>query len=1212
MGGMGVVFSAIDTESTNGLRKVALKFLRQQHPRAIAAFKREFRALADLTHPNLVALHELCTLDGRWFFAMELVSGTDFLGHVRAPIEPREISLADTLPGTAWPTVDVPRLRAALRQLAEGTLALHKAGKVHRDIKPSNVLCTEAGRVVLLDFGLVTTFAEDPSESARLIVGTAPYVAPELAAGDGAPAPASDWYSVGVILYEALTAQPPFRGSLLEILTAKQEGDPPAPCQVIAEVPADLSALCMELLERDPARRPTGDEVLTRLGGRTERWRRPAASETHFVGRARELCAIGEAFADADRAHAVVVAVSGPSGMGKSALVQSFVDGLAGAPDTVALLGRCYERESVPYQGFDTIIDALGHHLKHAPAIEAMRVVPRHMDKLARLFPTLDWLAQLAPAPPGGAPLGSDPQTVRRHAFAALRELLSRMADRTPVVIALDDLQWVDGDSAELLAELIRPPDAPAILWLLCYRPDDTAENPALGLIEAALAPGDPVAPGRGTHEIDVRPLAIGALTLPDATSLATRVLGHDRARARPLAGAIARESGGHPYLTVELARYAGATSRLPDEAPRLDDVLWHRVAGLPEDARRLLTMVVVAGGPVDQAVALHAAAIAGDESRALQLLRIGRLIRARSGKDGDSVEPYHDRIRETVLARLPPDELAAGHRQLAAALEAGANPDPEQLADHLRRAGDDARAGAFASIAADRAARALAFDRAARLYRLTLELAPVDSDAVPRALRRLADALANAGRGAEAAQAYLAAAQEECPAEAFELERRAAEQLLRSGHIDGGLAAFQHVLAQVGVGVAATPRRALAATLLRRAFLRVRGLGYCERAAPEVPAAELAHIDALYAMTCGLALVDPIRALHFQTHHLSRALAAGEPMRVTRALVGEIGAAAARGRRGARRAARLAKKADALARRQNDPFAIALVTGATAMAAYHQGRLRAAKDGTERALQMFRERCTGASWEIATAEIHLAWALFFLGEWCDLLHRMPGWLREARDHDDLYAETGLRLVGAYRFLAADDADAAGREVADALRAWSQQGFQVQHYWALYVSSHIDLYRGDGDRAHKRVRRTWRALERSFLLKVEQVRAHMLSLRGAAAVAAARTARGEERDRHLVDADRSARKLGSESMVGARALSMLVRSGAAAIRGEPDAETLLVRAIDELAAADLDLHAAAARYGLGGRARAAAERELRGRCIGNPARLAAMLAPGFD
>ncbi len=204
-GGMGIVYRAFDRRRGE---IVALKSLPRLGPSALYLFKREFRALANVFHPNLVSLYELFVDGESCFFTMELVEGADFLSHVRD----RSVNSGDG------------RLRAALLQLARGVAALHREGIVHRDLKPSNVRVARSGRVVILDFGLVAELdvAGRHETTETNVLGTAAYMAPEQAAGRRVN-PAADWYSVGVMLYQALTGQTPFGGDALDVLAAKQQ-----------------------------------------------------------------------------------------------------------------------------------------------------------------------------------------------------------------------------------------------------------------------------------------------------------------------------------------------------------------------------------------------------------------------------------------------------------------------------------------------------------------------------------------------------------------------------------------------------------------------------------------------------------------------------------------------------------------------------------------------------------------------------------------------------------------------------------------------------------------------------------------------------------------------------------------------------------------------------------------------------------------------------
>ena len=201
-GGMGIVYEALDKQRGAA---VALKTLKRLDAAMLYRFKREFRFLADVVHPNLVQLYELFSAGDEWFFTMELIDGVSFLDHVRpgdavaTSASRGSTASLDSAPvpgtepaGVRRGTVDLERLRPALLQLARGVAALHRAGRLHRDLKPSNVLVDREGRVVICDFGLVTDLGERVNDSQLHVVGTAAYMAPEQATG-GALTVATDW-----------------------------------------------------------------------------------------------------------------------------------------------------------------------------------------------------------------------------------------------------------------------------------------------------------------------------------------------------------------------------------------------------------------------------------------------------------------------------------------------------------------------------------------------------------------------------------------------------------------------------------------------------------------------------------------------------------------------------------------------------------------------------------------------------------------------------------------------------------------------------------------------------------------------------------------------------------------------------------------------------------------------------------------------------------
>ncbi len=898
-GGMGVVYEVVDREHEE---HVALKTLKRLSANAVLRFKNEFRALQDLHHPNLVRLGELFERRGKWFFTMELIEGVTLLDYVRsdggrpdAAPQSEDRGETPTLPTDGDDQEEEPakkqlpraydeeRLRSVLAQLASAICALHKTQQVHRDIKPSNILVTPGGQVKLLDFGLVTESPEKRIWADDHLVGTVSYMAPEQAAQKPV-GPAADWYSVGVLLYQALTGKLPVRGTTEEVLFLKQAIEPVAPSQ-IATVPQDLEELCMALLRIDPASRPDGAEVLRRLAAPDVDTGR--VSRTLFVGRGPELAALDGAFAAMRAGKRVAVLVDGESGVGKSAIAQRFVQGLRrDHAGTVTLLGRCYERESVPYKAVDGAIDSLTRYLTTLPSISVGKLLPEHMGLVGKVFPVMRRVEAVARAtrPPDNI----DPVVLRARLFTAFRELWQRVARSVPLVVLIDDLQWADEESLALLDEILREPEAPPLLLVATVRAASKNEVGFRNVQDLAARIGG-----------DVRTIHVGTLPREDAFALVCSLAEGTSVDEGPDASAIAEAAGGHPLFIDELVRQR-RTNKRAGGPERLDEVLYARASALEPAARHVLSIVALAGTPLAQETAARAAEMDFSAlARIVTPLRAQNLVRTMGVRRSDLVEPYHDRVREAVVERLPPDERRKLHGRLALALEASGEADPEALAVHFEGAGDRNRASEYAESAADDAAQKLAFDRAARLFRRALELRPREASESSVIHTKLGDALANAGRGAEAARAYLTAVEGARPDDVLDLRRRVAEQLLRSGLIDEGVEQLRVVLASIGMTLPRTPWTAVASFLFRRVQVRLRGIAFQERRAEDVPPEELVRVDICWSAGIALGMVDTVRGAHFQARGLLLALQVGEAHRVARALAGEAGFAAAAGRDG-------------------------------------------------------------------------------------------------------------------------------------------------------------------------------------------------------------------------------------------------------------------------------------------------------------------------
>jgi serine/threonine protein kinase/tetratricopeptide (TPR) repeat protein len=1238
-GAFGVVYEVFDRERQTTL---ALKALERLDPANVVRFKQEFRALADLDHPNLVTYYELFAQDDGWFFTMELVPGRDFVSHVRGGAPPSASASNGSLTHTAQPhldqtvalpdtatrssagdpspsalvrvswawnlapgAVDWGRLRDATSQLAGAVRALHAAGKLHRDIKPSNVLVTEEGRVVVLDFGLVAPITGDGVTD---VAGTPLFMAPELVYGRVTPA--ADWYAIGVVLYLVIAGRPPFEGTFAEMLRAKLHTPPPP---LPAGTPDDIAALCLDLLRPDPGKRPGGDEVLARLGADVQP---PAPASQPFVGRARDLAVLEDAFDAAGRGQAAAVLLSGRSGNGKSALARRFLRGAARrSPGAVVCEGRCYEREFVPYKALDTAMDALFSHVASLPPAEVEALLPSHAHAISRIFPAAAQVEAIRRAP---AAEGLEEAELRARAFRALRDLVAAIAGRGPLVLFVDDLHWGDRESAIFLSDLLSPPDPPPILLVAAYRSEERAASAALEVLLPALR--------RALPEDRLHELHVGELDPEDARALTRALVARAGAGDEQEIAHVAREAGGNPFFIGELAEHVRERRPLPapadgaEDHARLDDAVAARVRRLPEASRVLVDLVAVAGRRVPARVIARAARLG--TGRRLDEVTMGRLRRARLLRTADVkgepwVDTYHDRIREAVTAGLPADVQRDLHARLARAWEEAGGAEPETLAWHHEQAGAIEPAHRHMVAAARRAADALAFEHAAILYRRAAALARRAGAPTREIEAALAAALASSGRRAEAAEVYLSLARTAPAGEVVALRCAAAEQLVRSGRVDEGHAVFVEIVEAEGMRWPATRALALARVALAQARIRLRGTRYEERREADVPPDLLRRVDVLGAITRGLHATDPIVTVIFHARLMMLALEAGEPRRIVRALVEESGASAFAGTRRGPRADRIADQAEAIAERLGDVRLLADVTLLRGLLAFMSGDWRAARAHAERGEAML-EQGGGAGSEYDRSTFALHAALFHLGEIGALDARARAQTESAERRGDRFVAVDLCTAQAAtaRLFRTGDPVAVRDEIERALAGWSSRGF-VQRYGGWLNVIETLIYEARGREAHERCLSGWDELRRLMVLTVQftAITSHYLRARAALAAAAERA----DPAPLLRDALGSAEALERQGAPWGAALARIVRGGAASVEGAATRAAVILAEGERAAeACGMALHAAAARHArgaiLGGEHGAAlcagADDRMRALGAAEPARVAWCLAPG--
>ena len=749
-GGMGQVWQATDTQLG---RQVALKILPDAFaadPDRLARFTREAQILASLNHPNIAAIHGIEEAEGTRALVLELVEGPTLADRIsKGPIP-----LHEALP--------------IAEEIAAALGAAHEAGVIHRDLKPANIKVRGDGAVKVLDFGLakrVPVAEATPSDATTdllttvgMVVGTPAYMSPEQILGRAIDV-RSDIFSFGVVLYESLTGTHPFRKDVASDTLAAILRDTPIPPSGGAD-PA-MDALFGRLLAKAPAERSqTFEEVRAEIrrladvmaGSGLDAGVPTISRRTPFVGRETERGELDRRVEETIRGRGGMVLIGGEPGVGKTRLVEQVLD-TARQRRCLALTGRCYEMGGTP--PFMPFVEILEESAVVVPRGALRAALGDAAPELARLMPDLRRLY-----PDVASPIPLPPQQQRHHLFKHYAEFLERASRVNPLVLLLDDLQWADDASLQLMQHLAPRLEQIRVLVLGTYRDVELdAQCPFARTLETLtrkrLAQPQKLEPF-GQADVEVLLTALGGPSPPEQ-----------------LVERLYRETEGNPFFVEEVFQHLQEEFALfePDgrwhanlavdelEVPEgVRSVINRRLERVSQESRRVLTACAIVGRSFSLELLEALDDMAGDALLAALEEAEGHHLIVPASKREARWEFSHALIRQTLAGGLSVPRRQRLHRRVGEAIERmtgetvethvsdrahhfyaeTADAQPELLAHHFTEAGLNAKAVPYWQRAGQRALERSATLEAVAHLTQALELLATLPDTPERAQQEL------------------------------------------------------------------------------------------------------------------------------------------------------------------------------------------------------------------------------------------------------------------------------------------------------------------------------------------------------------------------------------------------------------------------------------------------------------------------------------------